>query len=277
MKFSLVIATIGRQQELKDLLSSLLTQRYDLKKIEIIIVDQNEVGYLDDFITDFSNLNIVSISSDKRGLSYNRNIGIQKVTGDVICFPDDDCKFYMDTFVEVVRRLEDDKTDFCIGRIYDRNTNTDILKKWPTKQFYVTRLNAYFITSSITMFIKKKSIENFDVKLGSGSVYGSCEDADLIYRIIKKGCLGVYSPNIQLWHPEPNYNVISLQKVRNYSSGFGYFVRKETDVVKIVLLLLLIIKKATQMLSNLFNNRFKRKYFYNFSVGLLSGLRNKND
>ncbi|MGL5964736.1 MAG: glycosyltransferase family 2 protein [Fusobacteriaceae bacterium] len=48
MLISLVIPTIGRKKELDELLLSIKEQKY--KKIEVIIIDQNPTGYLNDII-----------------------------------------------------------------------------------------------------------------------------------------------------------------------------------------------------------------------------------
>jgi len=271
--FSLVVATIGRDVELRDMLTSIATQNYDLDKIEIIIIDQNKKGYLADIIREFSHLRLIYIHSDKRGLSYNRNIGLRRAKGDIICFPDDDCKYYKDTLSLVSEYLKDDKIDFCMGRIYDREKNKDIIRKWPKNKLSVNLFNTCFITSSITLFIKKRAISNFDENLGAGASYGSCEDADLIYTMISNKYLGTYNPLIQMWHPVPGFQVMSLERVESYSAGFGYFVRKETDAVKIALLTILVLKKAAQFLFNLCYKKFPEKYFKRFFSGLLRGLK----
>lgn len=43
------------------------------------------------------------IHSNIKGLSHARNIGLQKVTGDIVGFPDDDC-WYDDTTLELVEK-----------------------------------------------------------------------------------------------------------------------------------------------------------------------------
>lgn len=91
------------------------------------------------------------------------------------------------------------------------------------KELDVNRFNSYFINSSITMFIKKEFILNFDENLGVGAKFGSCEDADLIYRILENKAKGFYTPKIELWHPEPNYQEISLEKVKNYKPRIWIF------------------------------------------------------
>lgn len=274
MKFSLIIATLGRKDELRDVLISIKMQNYDLSKIEIIIVDQNEQGFLFEVINKFQSLNIKYIHSNTRGLSFNRNVGLTKATGNVICFPDDDCKFYNNTLSEVSNILSSENIDFCMGRIYDREEQKDIIKKWSKKEFKVNRFNSYFVVSSITLFIKKESILSFDENLGVGAKFGSCEDADLTYRLLEKKNNAVYSPKIELWHPQPDYQEISLKKVESYASGFGYFVRKNIDIFKILLLILLVGKKNLQFFLNIFNRKFQREYFKAYFNGLKYGITN---
>ena len=274
-KYSLIIATLGRKKELLELIESIKNSDYETNNLEIIIVDQNEKGFLDKELSKFENLNIKHIHSDIKGLSYNRNIGLSYASGDIICFPDDDCKFYENTLNEVSNILLSSNIDFCMGQIYDRETKKDVIKKWSKKEFKVNRFNSYFINSSITMFIKKEYILNFDENLGVGARFGSCEDADLIYRILENKAKGIYTPKIELWHPEPNYQEISLEKVKNYASGFGYFVRKNTDGIKILLLFLLVGKKTIQFIMNILNKRFQKGYFNSFFNGLFAGLMYK--
>jgi glycosyltransferase involved in cell wall biosynthesis len=273
--YSLIIATIGRKKELLEVIESIKISDYDISNLEIIIVDQNEKGFLDKELSELKDLNIKHIHSDTKGLSLNRNIGLKYATGDIICFPDDDCKFYGNTLSEVSSILSNTNIDFCMGRIYNREIKQDIIKKWPKKELKVNRFNSYFINSSITMFIKKEFILNFDENLGVGAKFGSCEDADLIYRILENKAKGIYTPKIELWHPEPNYQEISLEKVKNYASGFGYFVRKNTDSIKVLLLLLLVGKKTMQFIMNILNKRFQKGYFNSFFGGLFTGLMYK--
>ncbi|QKF76874.1 glycosyltransferase family 2 protein [Arcobacter defluvii] len=274
LNFSLIIATLGRKKELFDLIDSLRKGDYYTSKIQIIIVDQNEKGFLDkQLLSEYKDLDIKYIHSDTKGLSLNRNIGLKYATGDIICFPDDDCKFYNDTLIEISNILLNPNIDFCMGQIYDRETKKDIIKRWSKKDLKVNRFNSYFINSSITMFIKKNLVLDFDENLGVGAKFGSCEDADFIYRILQNKANGIYTPKIELWHPEPNYQEISLEKVKNYASGFGYFIRKNIDTIKILLFILLIGKKMMQFILNIFKKRFPKGYFKSFFNGLYIGIK----
>ena len=58
MKYSLIIATLGRKKELLELIESIKNSDYETNNLEIIIVDQNEKGFLDKELSKFENLNI---------------------------------------------------------------------------------------------------------------------------------------------------------------------------------------------------------------------------
>lgn len=275
MKFSLIIATKGRCSEVGHLLESIKLSFLSFSDYEVIIVDQNQSGYLQPVIDRFLDMPIVHIVSDVSGLSLNRNIGIEIASGDVFCFPDDDCLFYHDTISAVHKMMESPEVNVCMGRIFDREKNKNVFKKWPQKPIKVNKFNSYFINSSITLFSKKEFVVSFDENLGVGARYGSCEDADFIHRVVASGANVFYTPTIEVWHPEPNYNDISLEKVKSYASGFGYFIRKDTDSTKLFLLTLLIFKKILQFSFNIFTRKFKRNYFKSFFSGLIDGLMRK--
>ena len=266
MKISLIVATLGRKKELFEMLSSIRTSYFDLESIEVIIIDQNDKNFIMSEILEFDGLNVKYIHSELRGLSLNRNIGIRQSCGEIICFPDDDCLFYKDTLSNVVSCFENHNVDFCMGRIYDRENKLDIIKKWPQNRHKVRRFNSYFLNSSITLFVKRKGIIEFDEDLGVGAKYGSCEDADYIYRLLKDGNIGIYSPSIEIWHPSPDFNDIPLEKVENYASGFRHYVSKDTDIVKISLFFMLMSKKFVQFL--FLKHRFKKGYFSAFFRGV---------
>ncbi|MDO6499530.1 glycosyltransferase family 2 protein [Photobacterium sanguinicancri] len=268
MRFSLIVATLGRKLELIEMLTSIRKSLYDLDKVEVIIVDQNERGFISNDISDFIGLNIKYIHSEKKGLSYNRNIGLRAATGDILCFPDDDCKLYEDTLSSAEFFLANNRLDFCMGRIFCRKNNLNIIKKWPTKITKVNKFNSYFLNSSITLFVNKECLIEFDENLGVGANFGSCEDADYIYCLLDNSAQGMYSPDIELWHPTPDFQDIPLSKVENYAAGFRYYIRKNNDVIKNVLFYLLIIKKIYQLM--FLRKKFKPGYFKAFFRGIMN-------
>lgn len=88
---SIVVAVYNAERTLKKCVNSLLNQTY--KNIEIILVDDcSSDGSLNicEQYTDVHN-NIFVVKNDKNsGVSYTRNVGIEKSKGKYICFVDSD-------------------------------------------------------------------------------------------------------------------------------------------------------------------------------------------
>ena len=234
--FSLIVATYGRYHELDNLLSSLCLQELSADYFEIIIVDQNNNGFLKAIVTKYEKtLLITHILSTKKGLSYNRNLGLSYARGNYICFPDDDCTYYPNTLVKVLKCFNETKSDAIFGAIRDRSTNKNIIRSWPDKNKILTKHNFFFLYSSITLFMKKNKLI-FNEKLGVGCYFGSYEDADFVYRLIKtkKNC--IYISDIELWHPNVGISDFTRKKNISYSLGFGAFCKiNKFDIVVIKL------------------------------------------
>jgi glycosyltransferase involved in cell wall biosynthesis len=279
IKISLITATLNRYNELNCALTSLLNSIYDKKSFEIIIVDQNPEGFLDDLLANYDDLQIKHIMSRKKGLSYNRNLGIQAASGEIICFPDDDCYYYFDTLALIDKITTDHShVPFFISRINNNRPPKDnFLNSWFKFKVPVNLYNFYFFANSNSMVIRKKVLPMFNESMGVGAPYGSSEDVDLLYRILKDTkSSGLYTSLIQVSHPDPPYREIPLKKINAYSSGFGFFVVNEFDPFKLFYLILLTIKKFIQFLYSTFNSSaFPKSYFTFYFKGLLKGLQKK--
>lgn len=232
VKFSLIMATIGRYEVVRSFLESIENIDYEKDLIEIIIVDQNTEIDLSSIIKDFSHLNIQHIKSSIKGLSQNRNIGLAECTGDVVAFPDDDCEYLEDTLKNVVEAFKkDEEATIIMGRIVQKD-GSDSLRTWPKEHIKITKSNFYTKGSSITMFIKKSDVNlRFDENLGAGNYFGACEDSDMLYRHLKAKKKVHYTPKLRLYHPHEHYSSsdISKTKVRNYGRGFGAFCKINMD------------------------------------------------
>ncbi|MEF9933479.1 MAG: glycosyltransferase [Cetobacterium sp.] len=229
--FSLILATINRVYEVDEFLESMLNSKYDLKKIEIIIIDQNKDYKLDKIINKYSSrIKIIHIKSKEIGLSANRNLGLIQSKGNIICFPDDDCKYLPDTLINVEKHFNLGNYDIILGRIIDE-LGEDCIKKWGKIEEQITCKNFHSKASSITMFIRKKSnfLYEFDSHLGAGKYFGSCEDTDFLYRMIKKKQDIWYFPDIVLYHPKGSNN-FNFSKAYKYGLGFGAFCKKNLDI-----------------------------------------------
>ncbi|MFV8368153.1 glycosyltransferase family 2 protein [Flavobacterium sp. LB2R40] len=108
MKFSLIICTYMRAEPLLQLLKSVKEQtKYPN---EIIIIDGSTNQYTDVIIgnNQFDHLNYYSVPPQHRGLTKQRNYGIERVAVDteIICFLDDDIVLTATYFEELLKTYQ---------------------------------------------------------------------------------------------------------------------------------------------------------------------------
>lgn len=99
LTFSLIICTYERPESLKRLLNSVKEQ--NLYPNEILIIDGSFTNEIQDMIVEhaFENLNYFMVEEKDRGLTRQRNFGIQKSGKvDIVCFLDDDIILMPDYF-----------------------------------------------------------------------------------------------------------------------------------------------------------------------------------
>ncbi|MGL4997882.1 MAG: glycosyltransferase, partial [Cetobacterium sp.] len=103
--FSMILATKNREKEVDEFLDSIKKSDYNLEKVEVIIIDQNQEIDLTSIINKYEeNFDIIYIKSKLNGVSKNRNLGIKISRGKIISFPDDDCQ-YLNNTLKVVEDL----------------------------------------------------------------------------------------------------------------------------------------------------------------------------
>jgi glycosyltransferase involved in cell wall biosynthesis len=238
IKASLIVATLGRYDELERLLSSLACQTIGSDSFEVVVVDQNDTIDLQPVIAAFAGrLTLHHIRSDVKGLSLNRNRGLARAQGEIVAFPDDDCTYYPDTLEKMLAHY--DRHPQCVmvlGSIYDRSSNRPIVRRWPTHPVRVRKRNFFFLYSSVTIFSRLPT-ETFDERFGGGAAYGSYEDADYVHHLLTCGQIN-YDPSIQVWHPPLNAHVMPASKIEAYGLGFGAFVAKNLSFYACTLFLL---------------------------------------
>jgi GT2 family glycosyltransferase len=117
MKFSLIICTYQRPEALLRLLKSVQLQ--SLYPDQILVID----GSLDTFTEEvlkskeFSNLNYYKVGEQERGLTKQRNYGIQRVaeTSEIVCFLDDDIVLTPDYFKNIVSTFNEFPDAVAVG------------------------------------------------------------------------------------------------------------------------------------------------------------------
>ena len=89
MKFSIVVCTYGRALSLENLLKSLAAQT--CRNFEVLVVDGNQDSApVRAIVNMFGNTQVLRHIPSRKGLTRQRNVGIEQSRGDVLCFLDDD-------------------------------------------------------------------------------------------------------------------------------------------------------------------------------------------
>lgn len=231
MKFSLVLATVHRVQEVERLLQSLQNQTY--KDFEVILVDQNLDGRLDALVKQFSSSLCIMHLQSLLGLSIARNYGLQNINGEIVAFPDDDC-WYPDDLLACIHSflishpLSDGLT--CISKDADKVISSG---RFRAKDCLVTKANVWNTAISYTIFLRTrviKTVGNFDIGIGvgSGTMYGAGEETDYLIRAISFNFNINFTSRLFAYHPNSltNYNDNMCKKAYSYSCGHGYLLKK---------------------------------------------------
>lgn len=262
---SLVLATYNRTNDVLVFLESLERSIHSSDiNIEVLIIDQSDQIYDSNYFKSFyPNLDISYYHTPQKGLSRARNIGVKFAKYDILGFPDDDCMYYPDTINNVTIEFNKSNCDFLIGRIYCRKNKLNIIKKWPSASKNVTFWNYFFLSSSITIFIKKAKLIPFDEELGAGTYYGSCEDLKFIHQLLVNQNKGLYNPRIELWHPMPSKNK-DYAKIESYARGFSKFILTNFTLYNSFFLMLSILNRFYKLIKE--RDFF---HFYSYFKGIL--------
>lgn len=239
---SMILATVGRKDELVLFLECLSTQ--GTKDFEIIIVDQNEDDYLDEVIFRFNKIyDIRHIKSSKKGLSVARNIGLKYAKGDIICFPDDDCYYGENTLLKVINYFNVNSYVDCL--IIKALDFEGILLTKKIHTFTINEESLWKVGISIALFFKVNIVNKvggFDESLGvgSGTIYGSGEETDFLYRTKKIGYI-TYCDDIEVFHPQKEdiKNEAMIRRAYYYGCGCGRVLSKNRASIRITCLCLL--------------------------------------
>lgn len=242
MRFSLVVATLGRTRELDRLLESLTRQSES--DFEVIVVDQNPAGTIAALLDAYrTRLSIVHVASPV-GVSLARNAGLRIAEGEIVVFPDDDCWYEPNTLRAWGQAydglpLASGVMGCVVGPRGEAVHGMTHRKAGP-----ITRRNVWRRTNGNVLSFRRQAfsvVAGFDETLGpgAGTPWGACEDADLPIRFLDAGLALFYQPEIVVRHANPRFESFSREAARRraatYGRGMGRVLRQRRfDAVTVV-------------------------------------------
>jgi glycosyltransferase involved in cell wall biosynthesis len=234
IRFSLVLATVGRTDELERFLGSLDAQTY--RDYELIVVDQNPDERLAPILASHVDKNpILRLRTESKGVSRARNLGLECASGDVIGFPDDDCRYPPDLLSTVARFFaEHPERDGLTGHSIDEDDKNDkiSMRRFDAAPGPLNRINVWKRGMAPGIFLRRESVQGiwFDEELGpgAGTAWGAGEDTDYLLRLLDREASLYYDPNLVVIHPPgvPPYDTKAIRKTYAYSCGVGRVLKR---------------------------------------------------
>lgn len=276
MRFSLIVCTLGRSNELVELFDSLVRQSRN-DDIEVIVVDQNLDDRLVDICTRFASQFLLKhIKMSAVGLSRARNVGLDLACGELIGFPDDDC-IYLDGYLDIVDRIftQDASIDGITGHpIADKFKTVDDWSEGRQTLNAITILNR---CQEFTVFVRNESRHglryNERMGVGAQTLWGADEGPDFLIRFYKLDNKLVYLPNMFVYHPDKLATITraTLARAASYSRGRGCLFRLHQFPRKMIFNSL-FRPTAGCLLYLLRLQPMRSAYYFTIVVGTLRGL-----
>ena len=225
IKFTLLLATLNRPQQLRECVEGLLKQTYT--NYEIIIIDQSPDENVDESIATMSPA-IQYIRIQERGLSHARNVGLKYATGDYICLVDDDGVYARDVLKNAAQILAHEDIAVLCGRIVDPITQKMFCRR---NDGYVSWRDVFKCCMSPSIIIQANLLREhgFDEHFGVGAKFGAGEETDIFFFALSKHQKVFFTNNYTVYH---NLDGIKLdpesrrRKYYPYTYGVGAFYCK---------------------------------------------------
>ena len=131
MRFSLIICTYMRPQPLLKLLQSVSSQT--LYPNEILIIDGSLYNQTQNTLEEnnFKGLKYFKVQEEDRGLTRQRNYGIERVSelSDIVCFLDDDVFLEPDYFDQLITTYSEKPDALAVGGYITNEVSWDLSDK----------------------------------------------------------------------------------------------------------------------------------------------------
>lgn len=228
---SLILATVGRTDELDRMFASLAVQT--LQAFEVVVIDQNADERLQPHLERARSLglNVRHLKQTPPNLAAARNAGIEAARGEWIGFPDDDC-WYDSNVLEIVfkRFNQNDKPSGVIVRWVEQDEQPLVPANLSWER---SRAFRDVPVSSITLFCSRllcHKIGGFDSRLGVGQWFGAGEETDFALRALRAGAILTYEPSAQVHHAvsisRPQATLEARTAIRHRARGTGALYAK---------------------------------------------------
>ena len=234
-KFSLIIATCGRTNELHRLFASVSAEKR--ADYECIVVDQNSDDRLMPVLDQWKDRLEIKHVVSSRGLSHARNVGIASASGDILAFPDDDC-WYSPRLLSKVERFFEENQKYAMLSVGVRDESGTLSgNRWVRGACNLATANLFRTSVGFALFVRRDHVSDalqFDENLGvgSGTQFASGEDTDYVFRLLAAGLRGRFNRELTVYHARHDMLSGKTTEARafSYGCGMGRVIRKRAKL-----------------------------------------------
>ena len=208
-KYSIIIPSFNRVDEIKELVSSFQRLQFNRKKFEVIIIDDGSTDNTIDLLKDHQekvNYILNFYSQNNQGPGAARNNGMQRANGDFFIFLDSDCTVPDSWLSQIDNALNSHKADAFGGPDTYRDDFPAILKavNYSMTSFITTgglrgkkgKKLAKFYPRSFNMGLSRQLTK----KVGGFGSLRHGQDIEYSNRIIKSGAKIVFVADAPVYH-----------------------------------------------------------------------------
>jgi glycosyltransferase involved in cell wall biosynthesis len=205
---SVIIPTYNRKDLLREAMHSLFRQSYPKENYEIMIVDNSSSDGTEQMVEELqysAPCRIRYFRKENEGPAPARNLGIQNAEGRIIAFTDSDCSAPPDWIEKGAQAFNADDVAFVSGKILPK---PGIPITFFSPFHYVLEEHPIYPTNNI--FYRR------DILVSSGgfdnrfSYPSGGEDAELAWRIKRKGWRNVFSQDLIIFHEVHRFTLLDI-------------------------------------------------------------------
>lgn len=230
--FGIAVTTVGRWDDLSNLLDDLAGQSLPPRAVAIAHHDEGAVAELDELVRAFGDRLVIATVVSPRGISAGRNAAAGLLGDDIdwLYFPNDTSRIDSDFLERVAQRLTPAAT-VCAARLVDREGVRNAL---PPAGSQLSRRNVWGAIEPATLFKRRDFIEvgGFDPEIGSGATtpWQAGEGTDLLLRMSTLDGFSIEWLHDVAVRAQTEFSHLSpkerRRKIRNYGRGTGYIYRR---------------------------------------------------
>jgi glycosyltransferase involved in cell wall biosynthesis len=232
---SLILASLGRTEELPRFFASV--EASGGGECECIVVDQNPDDRLQPILAAWKDRISITHLRSAPGLSHARNVGLAAATGEVLGFPDDDCR-YSPYLLDEVKSFFAGNPRYALLSVGVRDeTGTPSGNRWVRERCDLATANLFRTSVGMALFIRRDRVRGlfeFDESLGvgAGTPFASGEDTDYVFRLLEAGMKGRFDRRLTVYHPRRDMLSGGANAARAYSygCGMGRVIRKQAKL-----------------------------------------------